>query len=77
MSAVILMLFGALTIFSAGFVSWARNQLLMALFVLIMASLCGMILPYRRRDLFESSPKVVGGKIAGIPAISLIAGLSL
>ncbi len=75
-SAVILMLFGALTIFSAGFVSWARNQLLMALFVLIMASLCGMILPYRRRDLFESSPKVVSGKIAGIPAISLIAGLS-
>jgi amino acid transporter len=75
-SAGVLMLFGALTIFSAGFVSWARNQLLMALFVLIMASVCGMILPYRRRDLFESSPRVIPGKIGGVPATSIVAAVS-
>jgi amino acid transporter len=75
-SAVILMLFGALTIFSAGFVSWARNQLLMALFVLIMASLSGIILPFRRRDLFESSPRVVRGSVGNIPMTSIVAAIS-
>ena len=75
-SAAILMLFGALTIFSAGFTSWARNQLLMALFVLVIASVCGMILPFRRRDLFQSSPRVVRGSVGSIPVTAIIAAVS-
>jgi basic amino acid/polyamine antiporter, APA family len=76
-SAVVLMLFGALTIFSAGFVSWARNSLLMALFVLIMASVSGTILPFRRRDLYESSPRVLRGSVGAVPVTSIVAGLSV
>lgn len=75
-SAAILMLFGALTIFSAGFTSWARNQLLMALFVLIMASLSCVILPFRRRDLFESSPRVLRGSVGRVPVTAIVAAVS-
>lgn len=75
-SAVILMVFGALTIFTAGFTSWARNQLLMALFVLIIASLCCVILPFRRRDLFESSPRVLRGRVGSVPVTAIVAFVS-
>jgi len=75
-ASLIVLLFAALTIFSTGFLRLARNALLMSLFVFLIGSLCAAILPYRRRDLFESSPKVLKARIVGIPAITLVAVVS-
>jgi APA family basic amino acid/polyamine antiporter len=37
-----------------------------------MASFAAILLPYRRRDLFEQAPQAVRRKIAGIPVITLL-----
>jgi APA family basic amino acid/polyamine antiporter len=37
-----------------------------------MASFAAILLPYRRRDLFEQAPEVVKRKIAGIPVMTLL-----
>lgn len=37
-----------------------------------MASFAAILLPYRRRDLFEQAPEAVKRKIAGVPVITLL-----
>jgi amino acid transporter len=37
-----------------------------------MASFAAILLPYRRRDLFEQAPEVVRRKVAGIPVMTLL-----
>jgi amino acid transporter len=37
-----------------------------------IASFAAILLPYRRRDLFEQAPEVVRRKIAGIPVMTLL-----
>ncbi|MEX0816261.1 MAG: hypothetical protein WD027_02350, partial [Gaiellales bacterium] len=37
-----------------------------------MASFAAILLPYRRRDLFEQAPEAVKRKIAGIPVMTLL-----
>jgi APA family basic amino acid/polyamine antiporter len=76
-AAAIVMLFAALTIFSTGFPRLARNALLMSLFVFLVGSLCAAILPYRRRDLYEASPKILSGRLAAVPLTTLVALVSL
>jgi amino acid transporter len=75
-AATIVLLFSALTIFSTGFPRLARNALLMSLFVFLVGSLCAAILPFRRRDLYEGSPKILKARIGGVPATTLVAAVS-
>lgn len=41
----------------------------------MLVSVAAMVFPFRRRDLFESSP--VSGRVGGLPLMSLVGGLSL
>ena len=76
-AAAIVLLFAALTIFSTGFPRLARNALLMSLFVFLVGSLCAAILPFRRRDLYEASPRILSRSLGRVPATTVVAGLSL
>jgi amino acid transporter len=76
-AAAIVLLFAALTIFSTGFPRLARNALLMSLFIFLVGSLCAAILPYRRRDLYEASPKILKGRLGSVPLTTVVALLSL
>lgn len=42
-----------------------------------IAAVAGIIFPWRRKDLFETSPEIVRKKIAGVPMISLLGFLTL
>jgi amino acid transporter len=42
-----------------------------------IVGLAGLLFPYRRKDLFESSPDIVKKRVLGIPAISIIGAISL
>jgi amino acid transporter len=42
-----------------------------------IAGIAGIVFPYRRKELFESSPAMVKRRIAGIPVISILGFLSL
>jgi amino acid transporter len=76
-AAAIVLLFAALTIFSTGFPRLARNALLMSLFVFFVGSLCAAILPFRRRDLYEASPRILSRRLGPVPITTVVAGLSL
>jgi amino acid transporter len=41
-----------------------------------IVGLAGMIFPYRRKDIFDSSPDIVKKRIAGVPVISIFGFLS-
>lgn len=53
-----------------------RNFTLVATGVFAISSFSAAILPWRQRRLYEQSPKVVGTRILGMPAITFIGGLS-
>ncbi len=70
------LLFAYLTIYSTGFVSMTRNSVLVWAFIFTVGSIAAVCLPFRRRDLYEGSPKVIEGKWFGLPPIAVIAGIS-
>jgi amino acid transporter len=39
--------------------------------------LAAMVFPYRRRDIFEKSPKMVQTKVGGVPAMSILGAITL
>lgn len=53
-----------------------RNFTLILEGVYVIASVGAAILPWRRRELYNAAPKVVGPKILGIPAITVIATIN-
>lgn len=75
-AVILVLLFAALTIFSTGFVRLARNSLLGVLFVYAIASLGAAILPFRRRDLYDGSPKVLSWRLGPIPGTTVLASVS-
>jgi basic amino acid/polyamine antiporter, APA family len=77
LATAIVALFAALTIFSSSIATLLRNGLLMSLFVFIVSSFAAAILPFRRPDLFDSSPKVLSRRIGRVPLISLVAVVSI
>ena len=77
LTSVIVLLFGALIIFSTGFDRLVRNSLLMSIFVLLVGSLSCAALPFRRPDLFESSPRVLKGRIGPVPLTTIVACLAI
>jgi amino acid transporter len=42
-----------------------------------IASISGMIFPWKRRDIFEASPKVVKMKVGGVPVITILGLITL
>ena len=53
-----------------------RNFLIVSNVIMVVGSVCAAALPYRRRELFEASPKILRARLAGVPAITIVAGLS-
>jgi basic amino acid/polyamine antiporter, APA family len=80
-SIVLAIVFGILVtylaIFSSTYVDLARNLTLVFQVIFVLASGVGMILPWKKRELYESSPKVLRGKWFGLPPIAVASGISL
>lgn len=53
-----------------------RNLSLVLSGVFVISSIVATILPWRRRDLYDQAPKVVGRQIFGVPAITVIGAVS-
>jgi basic amino acid/polyamine antiporter, APA family len=53
-----------------------RNFILISNVILAVGSLCAAVLPYRRPELFAASPAPLKGRVLGVPAISVVAGIS-
>jgi amino acid transporter len=52
------------------------NALLVFCVFWFTTSLAAALIPFVRRDLYEASPKMVSGKIGGVPVLTILAGLS-
>ncbi len=53
-----------------------RNVILVDMAFFVVGSLCAAALPYRRPELFASSPKVIRGTVRGVPAITILGAVS-
>jgi amino acid transporter len=53
-----------------------RNSYLMVSAVFALSSIAAAVIPWRRRDLYERSPKMFGNRILGVPAVTWLGGLS-
>lgn len=51
--------------------------LLLITAIFVFSSAAAMVLPYRRKQLYEASPKAFQGKIFGLPVISVVGFLSM
>jgi len=58
-------------------VDLARNLTLVFQVIFVLASGVGMVLPWKKRELYESSPKVLRGTWFGLPPIAVASGVSL
>lgn len=54
----------------------ARNSILIFIVAFWLTSVGAMLLPFRRRDLYEASPKILGGSWGGIPVVTALGALS-
>jgi amino acid transporter len=69
-------IFVALSIYS----SWLtvfRDLTLLAAVNFVLVSLAATLLPWVKRDLYESSPRAIRGTWLGLPPITVIGGLSV
>jgi len=53
-----------------------RNLILVSYAIFVIGSICAMLLPYRRPELFAASPKVFQGRVLGVPVLSVVAAIS-
>ncbi len=67
--------FLALIVYDQGFAQAFRNANLVALVLSTFACLAVIVLPFRRRDLYATSPKVIRGSWLGVPPIVWVAML--
>jgi amino acid transporter len=70
--AIVGVAFVALIIYSQGFVEASRNGVLVWATFMTLAGIAAVALPYRRRDLFDASPKVIDGRWFGVPPIVVV-----
>lgn len=54
-----------------------HNLLLIATAIFVVGSAAVMVLPFRRKELYDAAPKAFNAKIAGIPVISILGLLSM
>jgi amino acid transporter len=74
-AAIGIFVFAALTILTT-FISEFRNETIMLELVFTMTSLVAMLTPWLRRADYEAAPKIVRGKLFGLPPIAVIGGVS-
>jgi basic amino acid/polyamine antiporter, APA family len=75
-SAAIVLVFYYLVVYSAGFSTAFRNTIVIAAMIVLVASLASVALPFLRKDLYDASPKVVGGRWLGLEPIVWLGGAS-
>lgn len=75
LSAVGFIVFVWLSIFSS-FDSVFRDLTLMGAFGFLLVSLAATLLPWMKKDLYESSPRAFKGSWLGLPPIAVIGGIS-
>lgn len=75
--AVIIALIAALAVstFTEFLAVWTNGTLTLMI-AFVVASIAAALLPYRRRELYEAGAKVLRFKIAGMPAIVVIASIN-
>lgn len=76
-SAIGMIILLALQVFYSGLLAGVFNATLALAIVYLLVSVSALILPFKKKELFESSPKIVKWKIGKIPSISIIAGISV
>jgi len=78
--AVALGLVGVLLLTALGdftsFITLFRNLVLVAFTIFVIGCLCAAALPWRRKDLYAASPKAVGERWFGVPAISILGSVT-
>jgi basic amino acid/polyamine antiporter, APA family len=75
LSALGFVVFVALAIYSS-FLSVFRDLTLLGAIGFALVSLAATLLPWRKRDLYEASPRAFKGKWLGLPPIAVIGGIS-
>lgn len=75
LSAIGFVVFVALAIYSS-FLSVFRDLTLLGAIGFALVSLAATLLPWRKRDLYEASPRAFKGKWLGLPPITVIGGIS-
>jgi amino acid transporter len=69
--------FTALTIFSSGYVRVSRNGAVVWAIVMTLAGIAALALVFRRRDLYDASPKIISGRWLGLEPLTVIATLTI
>lgn len=70
------LVFAYLTIYSTGFVRAQRNTVLVWAALFTIGSIAAVALAYRRSDLYDASPKIIGGKWLGLEPVTVIGAVS-
>lgn len=58
------------------FITLFRNLILVVFAIFVIGCLCAAVMPYRRPDLFDASPKAIRGRWLGVPAVTVIASVT-
>ena len=56
--------------------AYESNQTLGMMICFVVVGIAGMVFPYTKKELFESSPQIVKRRIAGIPTITIAGALA-
>jgi amino acid transporter len=65
-TAIITAGLSALVVYDEGITGAFKNVILLGASICFLASIAAIALPYRRKDLYDSAPKIWPGKIAGV-----------
>lgn len=72
LTVVVSVAFVAVGSYSSSFVTLFRNDVLMVFAIAFVTSLVAIVLPFRRRKLYEASPKVAGDRWFGVPSLTIL-----
>jgi amino acid transporter len=76
LTGVVGMTFYAIVVYDTGITGAFRNLLTAGAVISFMACLAVMALPYRRRDLYDASPKIIAGRLFGVERIVWVGGVA-
>jgi amino acid transporter len=75
--SVIVMGLAAANTFSTSFITLSSNIVLLYLIFYGISAAAAGIMPFRRRELFDASPKIIPGKIGPVPVITVISAITI
>jgi basic amino acid/polyamine antiporter, APA family len=75
--AVALVFTGTLALTALGdytsLITLFRNLVLVVYCIFVIGCVCALLLPWRRKDLYEASPKLFAGRWLGLPPVAILA----